>query len=222
MDRFRCGEIQVLVCTSVIEVGVDVPNATLMTIEDGHRFGLAQLIAPRGRISRGQPSGVVLVFGDPQSDESRGCGRSWPRRRLQTGRDRLQAPRAGRSVWHEATWLAGHADCRSIARRSDLRKPDATPKRSSPIPASRERRQTAPHDAGALRQGVGVGRRGMRRPPVHSKGPGVEFREETRFSVVSEVSVSTYEKPEHFVRNGICIIAVFPRNGHSFMGSNPI
>jgi ATP-dependent DNA helicase RecG len=70
MDRFRCGEIQVLVSTSVVEVGVDVPNATLMTIEDGHRFGLAQLHQLRGRICRGNHPGFCCVFGDPQSDES--------------------------------------------------------------------------------------------------------------------------------------------------------
>lgn len=71
MDRFRSGEIQVLVCTSVVEVGVDVPNATLMTIEDGHHFGLAQLHQLRGRISRGKYAGFCCVFGDPQTEESR-------------------------------------------------------------------------------------------------------------------------------------------------------
>jgi ATP-dependent DNA helicase RecG len=71
MDRFRSGETQVLVCTSVVEVGVDVPNATLMTIEGGHRFGLAQLHQLRGRISRGKFPGFCCVFGDPQTDESR-------------------------------------------------------------------------------------------------------------------------------------------------------
>ncbi len=70
MDRFRDGEIQALVCTSVVEVGVDVPNATLMTIEDGHHFGLAQLHQLRGRISRGRFPGFCCVFGDPRTDES--------------------------------------------------------------------------------------------------------------------------------------------------------
>ena len=70
MDRFRSGEIQVLVCTSVVEVGVDVPNATLMTIEDGHHFGLAQLHQLRGRISRGKYPGFCCVFGDPRTEES--------------------------------------------------------------------------------------------------------------------------------------------------------
>ncbi len=72
MDRFRSGEVQVLVSTSVVEVGVDVPNATLMTIESGHRFGLAQLHQLRGRISRGKFPGFCCVFGDPQTEESRG------------------------------------------------------------------------------------------------------------------------------------------------------
>jgi ATP-dependent DNA helicase RecG len=71
MDRFRSGDVQALVCTSVVEVGVDVPNATLMTIESGHRFGLAQLHQLRGRISRGRFPGFCCVFGDPQTEESR-------------------------------------------------------------------------------------------------------------------------------------------------------
>jgi ATP-dependent DNA helicase RecG len=70
MERFRCGEIQALVSTSVVEVGVDVPNATLMTIENGERFGLAQLHQLRGRISRGRFPGFCCVFASPQSEES--------------------------------------------------------------------------------------------------------------------------------------------------------
>jgi ATP-dependent DNA helicase RecG len=70
MDDFRRGEIQVLASTSVVEVGVDVPNATLMTIESGERFGLAQLHQLRGRISRGKFPGFCCVFGNPQTPES--------------------------------------------------------------------------------------------------------------------------------------------------------
>ncbi|MEI8374549.1 MAG: ATP-dependent DNA helicase RecG [Planctomycetota bacterium] len=70
MDRFRQGDIQVLVSTSVVEVGVDVPNATLMTIESGERFGLAQLHQLRGRISRGKYQGFCCVFASPKSEES--------------------------------------------------------------------------------------------------------------------------------------------------------
>ncbi len=70
MERFRCGETQVLVATSLVEVGVDVPNATLMTIENGERFGLSQLHQLRGRITRGKHPGFCCVFAAPQSEEA--------------------------------------------------------------------------------------------------------------------------------------------------------
>jgi ATP-dependent DNA helicase RecG len=70
MQAFHAGRTNVLVSTSVVEVGVDVPNATLMTIEGGERFGLAQLHQLRGRISRGSHPGYLCVFANPQSDES--------------------------------------------------------------------------------------------------------------------------------------------------------
>jgi len=70
MQAFRAGRTQVLVATSVVEVGVDVANATLMTIEGGERFGLAQLHQLRGRISRGAHPGYLCVFATPANDEA--------------------------------------------------------------------------------------------------------------------------------------------------------
>lgn len=69
MYRFATGESQVLVATSVVEVGVDVPNATLMTIESSERFGLSQLHQLRGRVSRGQFDGYVCAFARDSSEE---------------------------------------------------------------------------------------------------------------------------------------------------------
>ena len=69
MDDFAVGRIQVLVATTVIEVGVDVPDATVMMIEDADRFGLSQLHQLRGRVGRGEHPGQVFLVADPAKDD---------------------------------------------------------------------------------------------------------------------------------------------------------
>ena len=71
MREFREGGIDVLVSTTVVEVGVDVPNASVMIIENADRFGLAQLHQLRGRVGRGSAPGEVFLQADPRSDEGR-------------------------------------------------------------------------------------------------------------------------------------------------------
>ncbi len=71
MGLFRSGSLDVLVATVVIEVGVDVPNATIIVIEDAWRFGLAQLHQLRGRVGRGEAAGECILLGPAPSLEAR-------------------------------------------------------------------------------------------------------------------------------------------------------
>jgi ATP-dependent DNA helicase RecG len=70
MDALRSGALDVLVATTVIEVGVDVPNATVMIVEDADRFGLSQLHQLRGRIGRGGGESWCFLFADPSTPEA--------------------------------------------------------------------------------------------------------------------------------------------------------
>src|SRR5579884_2427297 len=71
LNDFRDGVYDILVATSVVEVGIDIPNATVMVIRDAHRFGLAQLHQFRGRVGRGGDQSFCVLLSDAQGDEAR-------------------------------------------------------------------------------------------------------------------------------------------------------
>jgi ATP-dependent DNA helicase RecG len=70
MNAFRDGQLDVLVATTVIEVGVDVANATVMVVEDADRFGLSQLHQLRGRVGRGAHESRCYLLADPQTEDA--------------------------------------------------------------------------------------------------------------------------------------------------------
>jgi ATP-dependent DNA helicase RecG len=75
MERFASGGAQILVATTVIEVGIDVPNATVMLVEDADRYGISQLHQLRGRIGRGEHASLCLLFGRRESQRLQALAR---------------------------------------------------------------------------------------------------------------------------------------------------
>jgi len=134
MNRFRSNQTQVLVATTIIEVGVDVPNATIMVIEHAERFGLAQLHQLRGRVGRGDHGrkSLCVLIGDPTSEESA---------------KRLEAMAATRDGFKIAEV---DLEIRGMGEFFGTRQHGAAPLRVARIPEDMDLLQMAKRDAEAL------------------------------------------------------------------------
>ena len=171
MRAFERGELDVLVATTVIEVGVDVPNATAMVILDADRFGLSQLHQLRGRVGRGTAPGVCLLVTDVPAgttarerlDAVAGTtdGFELARLDLELRRegDVLGAPQSGRRSGLRLLSLLRHEEVISKAQAYATRH-----RRRRPRPAPPPRPRRAGRGDGGRRGAGGLPRQGLNRP----------------------------------------------------------
>jgi ATP-dependent DNA helicase RecG len=143
MHDFRNGRTRLLVATTVIEVGVDVPNATVMVIEHAERFGLAQMHQLRGRVGRGEkPSVCILLASGPLGETARarlqimresddGFRIAEEDLRLRGAGDLLGTRQSGMADYHVAD-LAAHSDLLITARQDTARILQVDPDLRSP------------------------------------------------------------------------------------------
>ena len=122
MRAFRAGELDVLVATTVIEVGVDVPNATVMVVLDADRFGIAQLHQLRGRVGRGRAASACYLFGacrTPDGEETEGAERL---RALVANHDGFALAEIDLEMRGEGTLMSARQKGRNDLRLASLRR----------------------------------------------------------------------------------------------------
>ena len=197
MERFASGEADVLVATTVIEVGIDVPNATVMLVEDAERYGISQLHQLRGRVGRGEHASLCLLFGPKESPRlqalaEHGDGFALAEIDLELrgrGRAHRHAPvRHGPLPRRPAARRRRRARARPRVRRAQLLAEDAA--LDAPEHAAARRRARRAVEARA-RRGVRVrviaGRFGGRRlaaPPGRDTRPTSDRVREALFSIL--------------------------------------
>ena len=145
MAAFASGELHVLVATTVVEVGIDVPNATVMVVEHAERFGLSQLHQLRGRVGRSDlQSHCVLLYQPPLSDEARERLKAMAESAdgFVARRARSRAARAGRLLRHAAV---GHADAAHRRSRARPRADGAGARRGGSAGSTQRRLDDAAH-----------------------------------------------------------------------------
>ena len=135
MDRFRSGELDILVATVVIEVGVDVPEASVIVIEDAWRFGLAQLHQLRGRVGRGVAQSYCYLLGEAPSDDA-----TTRLRALVDSNDGFALAEIDLDLRGEGTLLGARQRGRSDLRLASLRRDEDL------LIAAREVAQSMVHD----------------------------------------------------------------------------
>ena len=108
MREFYSNDIQLLVSTTVVEVGVDVPNATLMVIMDADRFGLSQLHQLRGRVGRGAHASYCVLIADPKTEvgQERMKVMTETEDGFEVSRRDLDLRGAGGFLWYQTEWIA--------------------------------------------------------------------------------------------------------------------
>ena len=149
MAAFARGEIHVLVATTVIEVGVDVPNASLMVIEHAERFGLSQLHQLRGRVGRGAAeSTCVLLFEEPVGE---------------VAKLRLKVIFENHDGFEIARQDLAHSRPRRVPRRAPV---------GRAVAALRRPRARRGADRAGARRGGGAAARATRRPPRRTSSGG--------------------------------------------------